>query len=721
MKITNFLLIAVLILFAGCNFPDLNDEDDTIPAALPLSNSRSNDPSEEDPSVAENEWAPPRTAVEWLSNPVRGAVIEIGYGGPDEYNDPPYPSVESLEQLHELGARVVALEFQYAWAIDPPYKPDEAQFSLVADALDNVAAAGLYAILTVRNGPGRNAMMPDVDDGDVITTLYLDETAQDAYMEMLQDVVQRLQNHPEVIGWEPLVEPVLDYFLTEEESPYVEASALWNDLAARMIRTIREEDLERPILIEPVNWGGMDGFILLDRFEDDNIIYSLHTYEPFAFTHQQDPPYTAYPGIFDGDRFDRAELDALLTAVDDFQSKYNVPIVVGEWGGIRWLPGIEHYITDQLALFEERDWSWFWYAWDDEEWEELGFELHMGPERDAPVYDPATAAFAPIAAAWQAALPANSAQNTVLSKPFTYETRPDGAVRLTDPPEGASDQNPAFSPDGTHMVFTRFENGYNIGPAGLFLLELDTGQVTRLTPWEDQDNVNLPGTSWNSRNNRIVFASDRTESDDLWYIAPDGSDFSPITTHEGPPWYIEPSWSPDGEWIVFEADNNVPDDEQQGNIWKVRADGSELTQLTDGPGGGTDDRQPNWSPTGNRILFQRHLPGSENWDIYTMAPNGNDLQQGTTSRFSDTDASWSPNGIWIVYSSDHTDLPVPNIFILQTEGGETIQVTQNSVNEDGAPSWSPDGQWIAFESHPGEDEDIPSALWMIVSPVVNQR
>ena len=49
MKITNFLLIAVLILFAGCNFPDLNDEDDTIPAAVPLSNARANDPSEEDP------------------------------------------------------------------------------------------------------------------------------------------------------------------------------------------------------------------------------------------------------------------------------------------------------------------------------------------------------------------------------------------------------------------------------------------------------------------------------------------------------------------------------------------------------------------------------------------------------------------------------------------------------------------------------------------------
>lgn len=37
------------------------------------------------------------------------------------------------------------------------------------------------------------------------------------------------------------------------------------------------------------------------------------------------------------------------------------------------------------------------------------------------------------------------------------ETRSDGAVRLTTPPSGASDQNPAFSPDGSRLVFTRFD------------------------------------------------------------------------------------------------------------------------------------------------------------------------------------------------------------------------------------------------------------------------
>lgn len=717
MKKRHFLLIGLLLLVASCNFPSLSEEEDTVSVVLPQPSPYTINPTNESSLGVEVEWVPPRTAAEWLSTPVRGAVIEIGYGGPDEYNDPPYPSVESLQQLYDLGARVIVLEFQYAWTIEPPYQLDKMQYALITEALDNATASGLYVVLSVRNGPGRNAMMPDVDDADVITTLYTDETAQEAYLAMLRDLVERFADRSEIIAWEPLVEPVLDYFLTEEDSPYPRAAEQWNDLARQMIAAIREADSERPILIEPVNWGGTDGFILLGHFDDDNIIYSLHTYEPFAFSHQQDPPYVAYPGTFDGEYFDRVALDTLLAPVDEFQARYNVPIVVGEWGGMRWLPGIEQYITDQLALFEKRNWGWFWYTWDDEEWDELGFELHMGPERDAPAYDPTTPAFTLIVSAWQDSLP----QSVSLQMPSAYEVREDGAIRVSNPLVGASDQNPAFSPDGTQIVFTRFENGYNDGPAGLFLLDFKNSEITRLTPWEDQDNVNLPGTSWNLINNYIVFASDRAESDDLWRIAPDGTDFSPITIHEGSPWYIEPSWSPDGEWIVFEVDNNVPDDEQQGSIWIVRADGSEFTQLTDGPGGNTDDRQPNWSPTGDRILFQRRVPGSENWDIYTVAPDGSDLQQVTTSPFSDTDTSWSPDGHWIVCSSDHSGLPVPNIFIVPAKGGEPIQVTYSIMNEDGAPSWSPNGKWIAFESHPGQEEDAPSALWLIPVPDINHR
>ncbi len=299
------------------------------------------------------------------------------------------------------------------------------------------------------------------------------------------------------------------------------------------------------------------------------------------------------------------------------------------------------------------------------------------------------------------------------SSSVQVDTRPDGAVRLTLPPTGASDQNPAFSPDGSRLVFTRFDSGYNVGPAGLFLLDLGSEQVTRLTPVEDQDNVNLPGAAWDASSDRIVLASDRLETDDLWRVAPDGTGLSRITAHRGLPWYIEPSWSPDGQWIVFEARQpGASEDGNVGEIWKVRSNGADLTQLTGTAG--FDDRQPNWSPAGDRILFQRRALPDGLWDIYAMAPDGSDVRNVTDDPVAmDTDASWSPDGAYIVYSSDHGGLPVPNIFVISAAGGQPRRITSSTTQEDSAPSWSPDGQWIAFESREGQEEDLPSALWRI--------
>lgn len=312
---------------------------------------------------------------------------------------------------------------------------------------------------------------------------------------------------------------------------------------------------------------------------------------------------------------------------------------------------------------------------------------------------------------------AGSHENTIIV------LRSDGAEQIYAPTIPASAQNPTFSPDGDTILFTIFHGGYNVGPAGLFKISPFDGALYTLIDEPDVDNVNLPGTSWNPVIGKIVFASDREDREEIWTINPDGTNLFRVTHHTSSTNFIEPSFSPDGQWIVFEEITNGDEDEEQGSIWKVRCNGTQLTRLTDGFGGGTDDRQPNWSPTGEKILFQRRVPGSDDWNIYTMSPDGTNMQQVTTQPSSDTDASWSPDGLWIVYSSDYGGLSHPKIFIIPASGGTPIRVTNEPNFEDGAPSWSPNGEWITFESHTTSDENSPSTIWKIPTPnvPVNER
>ncbi|MBF6130287.1 PD40 domain-containing protein [Nocardia brasiliensis] len=294
-------------------------------------------------------------------------------------------------------------------------------------------------------------------------------------------------------------------------------------------------------------------------------------------------------------------------------------------------------------------------------------------------------------------------------------TRPDGAELLYRPAGRASAQNAAFSPDGNALVFTQFDAGYNLGGASLWLLRTSGGPPEVLVRKGGQAAVNLPGAAWNKPTGLIAFSYDVTDLDEIWTIAP-GSAPTRVTTHDRIRGYTEPSFAPDGEWIVFQDNDIQTGPGARGSIWKVRrADGLPI-ELVDGPGTDTDNRQPNWSPRGDRIVFQSRRADSADWDLVTIAPDGTGRATLTAGADEDTDASFSPDGNWVVYSSDHAHTPHAQIFARRADGtGLPVRVT-TSEHYDGAPSWSPDGRWITFES--SADGESATALWRIPTRIL---
>ena len=95
------------------------------------------------------------------------------------------------------------------------------------------------------------------------------------------------------------------------------------------------------------------------------------------------------------------------------------------------------------------------------------------------------------------------------------------------------------------------------------------------------------------------------------------------------------------------------------------------------------------------------------------SPRDDKVTRGTGDK---TDASFAPDGTWIVFSFQEPGEDTANLYMTSVSGGNPTRVT-SFQGYDGAPSWSPDGNKIAFESSPRDpDDSIGTTIWIIDMP-----
>lgn len=134
----------------------------------------------------------------------------------------------------------------------------------------------------------------------------------------------------------------------------------------------------------------------------------------------------------------------------------------------------------------------------------------------------------------------------------------------------------------------------------------------------------------------------------------------------------EPALSPDGTKVVFSTN-------QSGSyhLWVKTVNGPAPTQLTSGIG---SDEFPSWSPDGTQIVFTRRTDMER---IYRINADGSNLTQLTSGE--GFDARYSPDGTKIYFGSFQGGTNSSDIFVMNADGSNQTQLTSTPLTNDYLP------------------------------------
>ncbi|WP_233806588.1 hypothetical protein [Paraburkholderia sp. HP33-1] len=321
----------------------------------------------------------------------------------------------------------------------------------------------------------------------------------------------------------------------------------------------------------------------------------------------------------------------------------------------------------------------------------------------------------------------------------------DGQSRAT---AGSGIRSPHYSADGQKVVYEKVVYGKPFHPNGTALYNFDPQWNYRFVdvfPQLSRDGKSLVYTEKAVGSSIVVSNTDFTDARHIYDPATSGVD--PKMVKMGLAGAFQPTWSPDKQWVAFGVGGwfftrgHMP-----GQIMRIKADGSmngKPEVLTDGkenagfpsysPDGtkivyrvwsDTDkglrvldlethkttalttepDNLPGWSPDGRKIVFTRKEinpddPNKFHFDVYTINPDGTDVQRVTPQGSNQAHATWTWDGR-IAYSSgeygfrdelslyDETFQPDGQNWVMNADGSDRHAIT-DTVWEDSMPLYIP--------------------------------
>jgi len=269
---------------------------------------------------------------------------------------------EDFEQIKSLGCDVIRIPVALHEMTNgaPDYLPDPLFLRFFDEIVDWAEDLEMYVLLDNHSFDPSGSTTPAV--GDILKKVW--PQFADHFKERSEFLMYEIKNEPNGIP-----------------------DNTWNTIQGEVIEAIRAVDDKHTIIVGPANWNSFHNLAKMPVYEDDNLIYTFHFYDPFVFTHQGaswvNPtmePLAGVPFPYDavsmpnlpsslnntwvGSNFNSYSQDGTVEKVKElidiavqFRTERNVPIFCGEFGvyipnsdnedRVRWYEAITDYLEEK--------------------------------------------------------------------------------------------------------------------------------------------------------------------------------------------------------------------------------------------------------------------------------------------------------------------------------------------------------------------------------------
>jgi endoglucanase len=272
-----------------------------------------------------------------------------------------------VDQAWAAGFKSVRLPVRWSShaAATAPYAIDSAFMTRVETSVDKLLTKGFVVVLNMHH-----YRQLDGDALDPNETAVAESVLEDRFIAMWAQIAERFKTRSDRLVFELYNEPHGRL-----------NGAPWNLLAARGLSAVRLTNPTRIVVIGPTHWNNASDLALLSVPNDANLVFTIHHYEPFNFTHQgAEWVQPALPtGVTCCNPTQLGQIAAPLETAKLWSQANRYPVFVGEFGAYSKAPAASRIVFNRSLRDAAEARGLTWQYWE--------FASGFG------VYDPSTGTF----------------------------------------------------------------------------------------------------------------------------------------------------------------------------------------------------------------------------------------------------------------------------------------------------------------------------------------